>query len=220
MSWSTSAPGCDWDNGLDVMVYVNNLFDENAAAVVRPRTRRPGAARLQRRPAAHVSASRCASVLTADRGCFRRRTARWLLGRSARSSRRGAGGRCREAGRRSARCRSVVGAGVFGAWTAWKLRARGARCLLIDAWGPAQCPRLVGRRIADDARRLRRGRESTRAWRWIRCRSGSGCRRGPACRSSTRPACCSSSRSATPFLDSRWCTGGSACRPRCSIAAR
>jgi glycine/D-amino acid oxidase-like deaminating enzyme len=31
----------------------------------------------------------------------------------------------------------VVGAGVFGAWTAERLRAAGQRVLLIDAWGPA-----------------------------------------------------------------------------------
>lgn len=31
----------------------------------------------------------------------------------------------------------VVGAGVFGAWTAERLKAAGQRVLLIDAWGPA-----------------------------------------------------------------------------------
>lgn len=31
----------------------------------------------------------------------------------------------------------VVGAGVFGAWTAWSLRRGGHRVLLLDAWGPA-----------------------------------------------------------------------------------
>lgn len=31
----------------------------------------------------------------------------------------------------------VVGAGVFGAWTAWHLRQRGRRVLLLDAQGPA-----------------------------------------------------------------------------------
>lgn len=31
----------------------------------------------------------------------------------------------------------VVGAGVFGAWTAEKLRASGKRVLLVDAWAPA-----------------------------------------------------------------------------------
>jgi sarcosine oxidase len=32
---------------------------------------------------------------------------------------------------------TVVGAGVFGSWTAWHLRRAGARVTLIDAWGPA-----------------------------------------------------------------------------------
>ncbi|MES2498098.1 MAG: FAD-dependent oxidoreductase [Pseudomonadota bacterium] len=31
----------------------------------------------------------------------------------------------------------VVGAGVFGAWTAWNLQRRGNRVLLLDAWGVA-----------------------------------------------------------------------------------
>ena len=31
----------------------------------------------------------------------------------------------------------VIGAGVFGAWTAERLRAAGQRVLLLDAWGPA-----------------------------------------------------------------------------------
>jgi sarcosine oxidase len=31
---------------------------------------------------------------------------------------------------------AVIGAGVFGAWTAWYLRRRGQRVLLVDAYGP------------------------------------------------------------------------------------
>src|SRR5262245_42186750 len=31
----------------------------------------------------------------------------------------------------------VIGAGVFGAWTAVKLREAGRKVLLVDAWGPA-----------------------------------------------------------------------------------
>lgn len=31
----------------------------------------------------------------------------------------------------------VIGAGVFGAWTAWHLERRGRRVLLVDAYGPA-----------------------------------------------------------------------------------
>ena len=32
---------------------------------------------------------------------------------------------------------AIVGAGVFGAWTAWHLTRRGQRVLLLDAYGPA-----------------------------------------------------------------------------------
>jgi len=31
---------------------------------------------------------------------------------------------------------AVIGAGVFGAWTAWHLRRGGASVALVDAWGP------------------------------------------------------------------------------------
>ena len=48
----------------------------------------------------------------------------------------------------------VVGAGVFGAWTAARLRAEGRSVMLLDAWGPAHSRRLLRRRIPDDARRL------------------------------------------------------------------
>src|ERR1700674_3159302 len=32
---------------------------------------------------------------------------------------------------------AVIGAGVFGAWTAWHLAKRGQRVVLLDAYGPA-----------------------------------------------------------------------------------
>ncbi len=40
----------------------------------------------------------------------------------------------------------VVGAGVFGAWTAWNLQRKGNSVLLLDAWGAAQrlLPELAG----------------------------------------------------------------------------
>src|SRR5580698_7954136 len=31
---------------------------------------------------------------------------------------------------------AVIGAGVFGSWTAWRLRRENKRVLLVDAWGP------------------------------------------------------------------------------------
>ena len=39
----------------------------------------------------------------------------------------------------------VIGAGVFGAWTAWHLRKSGQRVLLLDAFGAAQRARFLGR---------------------------------------------------------------------------
>lgn len=39
---------------------------------------------------------------------------------------------------------AVVGAGVFGAWTAEQLRRAGQRVLLIDAWGPANAAASSG----------------------------------------------------------------------------
>ena len=44
--------GLEFDSGLDVILYANNVFDENRQAGVRPRTRRPGAAWLPCRHAA------------------------------------------------------------------------------------------------------------------------------------------------------------------------
>ena len=52
----------------------------------------------------------------------------------------------------------VVGAGVFGAWTAMKLLRGGQARAAGRRLGSGPCPRLLGRRIADDARRLRRRR--------------------------------------------------------------
>jgi len=40
----------------------------------------------------------------------------------------------------------VVGAGVFGVWTAWHLRERGQRVLLLDAHGPAHARASSGDR--------------------------------------------------------------------------
>ncbi len=37
----------------------------------------------------------------------------------------------------------VIGAGVFGAWTAWYLRKAGQRVLLLDALGAIERARLL-----------------------------------------------------------------------------
>src|SRR5438874_6045135 len=73
----------------------------------------------------------------------------------------------------------VVGAGVFGAWTAWHLRRAGQRVLLLDASGPANARASSGgesrltRTIygADDVY-TRMAWDSLEPWRWLSSRSG------------------------------------------------
>ncbi len=73
----------------------------------------------------------------------------------------------------------VVGAGVFGAWTAWHLRQQGRRVLLLDAYGPANMRAASGgesrmtRTIygADDVY-TRMALESLDEWRWLSSRAG------------------------------------------------
>jgi len=73
----------------------------------------------------------------------------------------------------------VVGAGVFGAWTAWHLRKAGQRVLLLDASGPANARASSGgesrmtRTIygADDVY-TRMAWDSLEDWRWLSARSG------------------------------------------------
>jgi monomeric sarcosine oxidase len=73
----------------------------------------------------------------------------------------------------------VVGAGVFGAWTAWHLRKAGQRVLLLDASGPANARASSGgesrmtRTIygADDVY-TRMAWTSLEDWRWLSSRSG------------------------------------------------
>ena len=73
----------------------------------------------------------------------------------------------------------VVGAGVFGAWTAWHLRRLGQRVLLLDGSGPANARASSGgesrmtRTIygADDVY-TRMAWDSLEDWRWLSSRSG------------------------------------------------
>lgn len=73
----------------------------------------------------------------------------------------------------------VVGAGVFGAWTAWYLRDEGQRVLLLDASGPANARASSGgesrmtRTIygADDVY-TRMAWQSLEPWRWLSSRAG------------------------------------------------
>ena len=73
----------------------------------------------------------------------------------------------------------VVGAGVFGAWTAWRLRQSGQKVLLLDASGPANARASSGgesrltRTIygADDVY-TRMAWDSLEDWRWLSSRAG------------------------------------------------
>ena len=73
----------------------------------------------------------------------------------------------------------VVGAGVFGAWTAWHLHRSGQRVLLLDASGPANARASSGgesrmtRTIygADDVY-TRMAWDSLEDWRWLSSRAG------------------------------------------------
>lgn len=73
----------------------------------------------------------------------------------------------------------VVGAGVFGAWTAWELRRAGKRVLLIDAFGPAHArassggeSRMTRTAYGPDELYARMAWESLEQWQWLSARAG------------------------------------------------
>jgi sarcosine oxidase len=73
----------------------------------------------------------------------------------------------------------VIGAGVFGAWTAWHLRQAGKRVLLVDAWGPAHArassggeSRMTRTAYGRDEIYTRFAWESLEQWRWLSSRAG------------------------------------------------
>ena len=73
----------------------------------------------------------------------------------------------------------VVGAGVFGAWTAWNLLRIGERVLLLDAWGPAHArassggeSRVTRTAYGADEVYTRMAWDSLTDWRWLSERSG------------------------------------------------
>lgn len=73
----------------------------------------------------------------------------------------------------------VVGAEVFGAWTAWHLRRRGQRVLLLDASGPANArassggeSRMTRTVYGADEVYTRLAWGSLPDWRWLSARSG------------------------------------------------
>jgi monomeric sarcosine oxidase len=86
------------------------------------------------------------------------------------------GGSAVQAGRRDV---IVVGAGVFGAWTAWHLLKLGRKVLLLDAWGPAHArassggeSRMTRTVYGRDEIYTRFAWESLDEWRWLSGRSG------------------------------------------------
>jgi len=73
----------------------------------------------------------------------------------------------------------VVGAGVFGAWTAWQLLRRHKRVLLLDAQGAAHSQassggesRLTRSIYGADAVYTKMAAESLADWRWLSARAG------------------------------------------------
>jgi glycine/D-amino acid oxidase-like deaminating enzyme len=73
----------------------------------------------------------------------------------------------------------VVGAGAFGAWTAWHLLRKGERVLLLDAWGPAHArassggeSRVTRTAYGADDIYTRMAWDSLVDWRWLSERSG------------------------------------------------
>jgi sarcosine oxidase len=81
-----------------------------------------------------------------------------------------------QAGRRDV---IVVGAGVFGAWTAWHLLKLGRKVLLLDSWGPAHArassggeSRMTRTVYGRDEIYTRFAWESLDEWRWLSGRSG------------------------------------------------
>ena len=73
----------------------------------------------------------------------------------------------------------VIGAGVFGAWTAWRLRHMGKRVLLLDAWGPAHArassggeSRMTRTAYGADEIYTRFAWDSLEDWRWLSARAG------------------------------------------------
>jgi len=73
----------------------------------------------------------------------------------------------------------VIGAGVFGAWTATRLREGGRRVILIDAWGPANArassggeSRMTRGSYGADEVYTRMALDSLGEWRALSARSG------------------------------------------------
>lgn len=73
----------------------------------------------------------------------------------------------------------VFGAGVFGAWTAWRLQQAGKRVLLVDAWGPSHSrsssggeTRMIRAAYGSDAIYSDWAWRSLADWRWLSRKAG------------------------------------------------
>jgi sarcosine oxidase len=73
----------------------------------------------------------------------------------------------------------VIGAGVFGAWTAWHLRKAGQKVLLLDAAGPAHArassggeSRLTRGSYGSDEVYTRFALDSLPQWKWVSDQAG------------------------------------------------
>lgn len=74
---------------------------------------------------------------------------------------------------------AVIGAGVFGSWTAWHLRRAGKRVLLVDAWGAGHSrsssggeSRIIRMGYGPDAIYTRMAMRSLAAWQALFERTG------------------------------------------------
>lgn len=72
----------------------------------------------------------------------------------------------------------VIGAGVFGSWSAWHLQRKGHRVLLVDAWGPAHArassggeSRLTRAAYDSDEIYARMAWDSLADWKWLSARA-------------------------------------------------
>jgi monomeric sarcosine oxidase len=73
----------------------------------------------------------------------------------------------------------VIGAGVFGAWTAWRLRQAGQTVVLVDAWAPAHSrassggeSRMIRGAYGADEVYTRMALESLEEWRTLSAHAG------------------------------------------------
>src|SRR5688572_26839333 len=74
---------------------------------------------------------------------------------------------------------AVIGAGVFGTWTAHALQRAGKRVLLVDAWGPAHAratsggeSRVTRAAYGGDEVYTRMALDSLKEWKWLSAQAG------------------------------------------------